>query len=992
MTTRRHSDVLPLDPPHTNLQHYDIVIPGIDTVPLELLIDVVRRLDPPSLFNASVTCQLWRRIINEYEWYRACKYLLPRWTHSLQMNELRGDRAWERYTYETYLRSHRRWRAPVQPFATSQEISRASKLSLPSSSSLSPAPQPNDDDPLINLIYDSDLPIPDRSFLQVPRDQFTRICSPMSDPKLAWQNIGPPIPHTPQSSRKTIIAFMQARTFKSDFVHRIALYHKQDLTTPCAIIGDDFWRGQHGPYANRPWYWPFQCHQLQVAQVMGFTYYPDQCDAFGRVKLIVVIALGENSGPIGGSDGEMHVLDVWLTIKVLEVYVHLEAPNAPSRHASASSFDSPADDGPFLTAIETIVPYHHNNEVIRGRMASTYQQENKSTGILEDWIAIFGIRHAADSHAVVLSKRLFADDMPTSLFRQTRRQYLFPQLQRAHTTQRPTSSNAQTSHQTTPNNSSTSLATLHHLSLPNSINEFSSTGPQQQLGIQAKSPTPPPARRFVEIAAGASCMSLFPANSDFKHLMIVVTAEGEGFIFDWLHERRVAVLRSSYSKKHRKVEKCRRKNKALAAVHPSQHGNAFADNVDPTVPIAEEPTVAHDRKLYHWGVQVNWAIEGPYDNELVGPRKQGSFRIVAMADGTHKEWQSSYWHVDEDILRNPADRHLAICETARTSESTLGKRTKNPAVEDEVLTNLENLELRCAISGDSADSQPKTKHFKAGDTRKTDMDMEEDTVSSRDQIDSKDCRTIASLIGSGDAGQVLYQFPRLRERTDSPLSAPTISGQLQSITTFNQNDHEAAKKLPKLYTRNRHSVLQTTGLSRDSFQQVVKTVGAERSSANPFFPYQVEVHGFFRAEQSGASKDNNDNVNGDRNMAPDPIPTSAPSPAPLLDGADNTTEASIREDADTEEKALLFIAYLIWDHYRIALTSDYGLCLIDMDKEFTGDIASPHYEWVTFLEDSKDEPNPMVDIAIIDDSLFITRKYSHDIWPFRSVLRTARVS
>ncbi|KAF9271406.1 hypothetical protein BGZ74_006073, partial [Mortierella antarctica] len=67
----------------------------------------------------------------------------------------------------------------------------------------------------------------------------------------------------------------------------------------------------------------------------------------------------------------------------------------------------------------------------------------------------------------------------------------------------------------------------------------------------------------------------------------------------------------------------------------------------------------------------------------------------------------------------------------------------------------------------------------------------------------------------------------------------------------------------------------------------------------------------------------------------------------------------------------------------------YGLCLIDMDKEHMGDVEGPHQEWVTILPDSKDDP--LVDIATIDDCLFITRKFSHEIWPFRSVLRKAGI-
>ncbi|KAG0199881.1 hypothetical protein BGX33_011349 [Mortierella sp. NVP41] len=94
---------------------------------------------------------------------------------------------------------------------------------------------------------------------------------------------------------------------------------------------------------------------------------------------------------------------------------------------------------------------------------------------------------------------------------------------------------------------------------------------------------------------------------------------------------------------------------------------------------------------------------------------------------------------------------------------------------------------------------------------------------------------------------------------------------------------------------------------------------------------------------------------------------------------------------DNEPQPLLFIAFLIWDHYRIALTSKFGLCLFDMNGEMPVDILTtdPAFRsrlpmWVTDLEDATQ--NPLLDIATAGDYLILTRRYSHILWPFRKVV------
>ncbi|ORZ28210.1 hypothetical protein BCR41DRAFT_391678 [Lobosporangium transversale] len=84
-----------------------------------------------------------------------------------------------------------------------------------------------------------------------------------------------------------------------------------------------------------------------------------------------------------------------------------------------------------------------------------------------------------------------------------------------------------------------------------------------------------------------------------------------------------------------------------------------------------------------------------------------------------------------------------------------------------------------------------------------------------------------------------------------------------------------------------------------------------------------------------------------------------------------------------EGKPIIFIAYVVWNHFRIALTSQMGLTIFDMEELGTKepDETRPvDRQWVTYLDDTKN--NPLVDIATVGDNLVITRRHSHMVWSF----------
>ncbi|GJJ68102.1 hypothetical protein EMPS_00448 [Entomortierella parvispora] len=76
-----------------------------------------------------------------------------------------------------------------------------------------------------------------------------------------------------------------------------------------------------------------------------------------------------------------------------------------------------------------------------------------------------------------------------------------------------------------------------------------------------------------------------------------------------------------------------------------------------------------------------------------------------------------------------------------------------------------------------------------------------------------------------------------------------------------------------------------------------------------------------------------------------------------------------------------FNAYVVWNRYRISLTTDQGLVIVDLEETSSDRPQdSPDREWVQYLKDGTD--NPLVDIATVNNNLVITQKFGHLVWPF----------
>ncbi|CAO3573039.1 unnamed protein product [Mortierella alpina] len=513
--------------------------------------------------------------------------------------------------------------------------------------------------------------------------------------EVKWRNMGPPVSSTFSATTSTITAYVQALYLNGRTDYRILMDIKQ---------------------------------------------YPDQRDEQQRIRVVLVLAFGDNNGieRLEDGEGQMNILDTWAHVRVMEVFIcPTSPPTAPSDTALATLPrlipHRPYRPDPHRGRIRTFQT-ESPQEVLRGRAIKVYTGPDPVTKEIQERIAFFGIR-STTSQTVLLTTALFGA----------------PKKQ-----------------------------------MSNSPNDVSSKVKFEDLGHGTAS-------RNLE----TSCLALFPPQSDFENLIVIMDNQGQGEIWDWMNIKKVATLEIAG------VERRQKQDQAMYDIHQQ----------DPPLQ-QDQPQVPPDRRkdLYYWGIQVNFAVEEPAGdvggatNPLVmahGFRKHGDFRVVALADGQDREWETTWWHIPEQALRKTLE-------------------------------------------------------------------------------------------------QVLKQ-------DNSSSTSP-----VQTSWTIRSNS--------------RHFESSTLGTTRT--------------------PTALSLNLSF-------------------------------------------TECEFNARPTSEEYDLLFVAYLIWDHFRISLTSRFGLCIVDMDKEVEGDVVDDGIkrppQYVTVLDNAPEDG--LVDIATLGDSLLITRRFSHVIWPFRQLLQ-----
>ncbi|KAG9321381.1 hypothetical protein KVV02_002113 [Mortierella alpina] len=673
---------------------------SLDCLPLEINIMILSKLThPPDVVRFSHTCSLFRAMANARVWCRLYKILVPHYSIGLEVDHVQGGvEVWRQIVMDDYMRKNLHW--------------------VPKSFEAEFDMYIHDDDEAarqLRINLDNAVTV---------RPQYLDTAS-----EVKWRNIGPPVSSTFAETKSTITAYVQAFYLNGRTDYRIVIFNPSQHETPLAIIPSEFWTQSTSGHSD-----PEIQDSFSVAQLMDIKQYPDQMDGQQRVRVVLVLAFGDNNGVerLADGEGQMNILDTWALVRVVELFIcpttsPLAAPSDAALAASPRLI--PYRPSPHKGRVRTFLTDNSRDEVLRGRAIKIYNGPDPVTKVMQERIAFFGIRSTA-SHTVLLTSALF--------------------------------------------------------------------------GTPKKKMSDPPKIKFDVLgdrttgrSLETSCLALFPPQSDFENLIVIMDNQGQGEIWDWMHVKKVATLEIAG------VERRPKRDQAMYGMH----------HQDP--PLQQDhPQEPPDRRkdLYYWGIQVNFAIEEPAEQAhgsskpLVtahGSRKHGDFRIVALADGQDREWETTWWHISEN-------------------------------------------ELRKALK------------------------------------------------------QVLDQD------TTGSTSPPQTSWTIQSNC--------------------RHFEMSTLGTTRTPTGLSLNLSSTESES--------------------------------------------------------NAVPAS-------EEYDVLFVAYLVWEHYRISLTSKFGLCIVDMDKEVEGDVVEDGIkrppQYVTVLDNAAEDG--LVDIATLGDSLLITRRFSHVIWPFRQLVQ-----
>ncbi|KAF8948206.1 hypothetical protein BGZ47_006006 [Haplosporangium gracile] len=410
--------------------------------------------------------------------------------------------------------------------------------------------------------------------------------------KPMWRNTGPPVSYSDPSTQFTITAYLQAlstiasTTGETQTVYQVVLYNLHDHDTPLAIIPGTLWSDNNRTNLQRP-----ANTRPMIGQLMDIRRYSHQKDILGRTRILFVMAFGERVPPNvtlperAPGEIEMELLDVWTQGKIIEVYIYdspqLAAPAGPSpEHHPAA---------PYWGRVQHIDPSPQHPTLIRGRAIKLYSIRDPQTDQEQDRVALFGIHHDGRSNIVMLTGPVFPASAPSSS------PYTSP-------VGRPSN---------TPSSSAIVPVTIRH------VERLHTAWSPCFFGSQDVSET--------------TSMTLFPAHSDFEHLLVIVDRRGHGEIWDWINNKRVASLTIAQDSR-----------------------------------LTSNPDLR--RNLYFWGVQVNWTVEEPtrtmssgllekkVDEDVVNGRslfrKHGDFRIVALADGQESEWETIRWDIKEADLRD----------------------------------------------------------------------------------------------------------------------------------------------------------------------------------------------------------------------------------------------------------------------------------------------------------------------------------------------------
>ncbi|KAF9336073.1 hypothetical protein BG006_009767 [Podila minutissima] len=248
----------------------------------------------------------------------------------------------------------------------------------------------------------------DVTFVNNPPIPMTKVWVPLgearsypSDPETTTSNfklIGSPVYHADSVAKTTVAASIVARPLPlpdvvpvhQSYEHKLLLYSFPELTKPIAICESKLW--YESAKSAMPWN-----HAPQVTQVVDIKHYPRCRNADNRMRVLVLLAFGNNAGPLAQEGGDLHILDIWNLVLAIELWI-------PDSATSDSIYTIQE-----LGQVGLVRPTTRTH-VFRGRIANLYTAPDPVTQEPLDCLALFGIQHSADSRAIIIKSILFQDE------------------------------------------------------------------------------------------------------------------------------------------------------------------------------------------------------------------------------------------------------------------------------------------------------------------------------------------------------------------------------------------------------------------------------------------------------------------------------------------------------------------------------------------------------------------------------------------------------
>lgn len=359
--------------------------------------------------------------------------------------------------------------------------------------------------------------------------------------------------------------------------HRILFYSLPDLSKPIAICDRHIWEQDYTANSTVfPWHHPFTRDMMQVAQVVAIKHFPEHVKR-GKFRLIVVIAFGQRSRPILRQTNLSHALSIWLLLKVIELWIPVQ-PFAPVDRMLVNHF-------------QRTTPLHPHQ--------------------------------VKPCHVIDLSDITNIESIEPRQRQITMRGY-FVKLFTAEGPRPPLKS---TSTKTTRKRISNPVDCIAVFGIQHSANASAMVIKKIlfKTGNNNISHSTYSNRAY---SRRVSSLTLFPDNSGYERMLVLINQHGSGVIWDWVNDKRVIDL-------HLPID-C----KVTNSQHEEQQNNNQPNEQQNNNHSMTDPLRS---RIYYWGVQVTSPV---YKDNLSPNSNTSTFRIVTMGDGFNDELESCWWNVD----------------------------------------------------------------------------------------------------------------------------------------------------------------------------------------------------------------------------------------------------------------------------------------------------------------------------------------------------------